>query len=475
MTIYDAAMAAVLILGMVRGAWRGITWQLASIGSLGLGYLFAYPISAQIAPMLPGPPEATRAMAMAAAYAVVSGGVFAAAWMVRGTIRRLRFEAYDRHLGMMLGGVEGVGVAILLTLLTVSIAPNTREPIFASPSGRVMGGVVSALGPILPGEVRKSLEPFWNGRPSEAQVIITDEEARAHERRLSADPSSTTLAAGESATVPALDDSVRPAAGTAPVIAEADGRPAPIKTPAAPRAPGPAEAPAATAPRSILDAVVESGKQKAEQFVVETLDSDPDQKAATLRELVEKDKARLRDTFSEVVGGTTRSVTNQVSEAVDATKQDLSNQISGAVDATRQELTNQVSEAVDTTRQNLTNQVSEAVDATRQNVSRQIQNQAGQLQKQVQNQAGRIQGKARELQGQVNQAQTQINQARGRVNQARQQFEQGVDSAVNRGQQQVERAVEGAISQQLQRLGVPRPSPAPAPTPAPAPSRIPQP
>ncbi len=79
MTIYDAAMAVVLIGGMIRGAWRGITWQLASIGSLALGYLFAYPISAQIAPLLPGTPEMTRALSMAVAYAVVSGGVFGAA------------------------------------------------------------------------------------------------------------------------------------------------------------------------------------------------------------------------------------------------------------------------------------------------------------------------------------------------------------------------------------------------------------
>lgn len=467
MTIYDAAMAAVLILGMARGAWRGITWQLASIGSLALGYLFAYPISAQIAPMLPGPPEATRAMAMAAAYAVVSGGVFAAAWMVRGTIRRLKFEAYDRHLGMMLGGVEGVGVAILLTLLTVSIAPNTREPIFASPSGRVVGGVVNALGPVLPGEVRKSLEPFWNGSAAkESQVVVTDEETRAHERRLGAKLAPPTPAEGESATIPALDDSVQPA--SALTTAGPNGPPAAPRAQAAAQAQTQAQAQSAS-PRSILDAVVESGKQKAEQFVVETLDSDPDQKAATFRELVDKDKARLRDTFEDVVGGTTRSVTNQVSEAVGATRQNLTNQVAEAVDTTRQELTNQVTETVDTTRQKLTNQVAEAVDATRQNVSRQIQNQAGQLQRRVQNEAGRVQGKAQELQGQVNRAQTQINQARGRVNQTRQQLERGVDGAINRGQQQVERAVEGAINQQLQRFGVPQPQPQPAPAPVKAP------
>lgn len=459
MTIYDAAMAAVLILGMARGAWRGITWQLASIGSLLLGYLFAYPISSQIAPLLPGPPEATRAMAMAGAYAIVSGGVFAAAWTVRNTIRRLKFEAYDRHLGMMLGGVEGVGVAILLTLLTVSLAPNTRGPIFDSASGRVVGGVVNAISPILPGEVRKTLEPYWTGQPADAQIVARDEgEAVAvaeTEAESEAGANVQTVAELDPPapldSPPALDDSVQPAA--APMAAQADGRPAP-------RVAGPPQPPANPSPRSVFDAVVETGKQKAEQFVVETLDSDPDQKAASFRELVDKDKARLQNAFSDVVGGTVQGFSNQVNEAVDATRQDLSNQFTGAVDATRQ---------------HLSNQVTGAVDATRQNVTRQVQDQAGQLQRQVQNQANRMQGKARDLQGQATRAQNQINQAQGQINQARRQFEQGVDGAVNRGQQQIGRAVEGAINQQFQRLGIPQPAPAPAPAPVPAPSPIPQP
>ena len=477
MTIYDAAMAAVLIAGMVRGAWRGITWQLASIGSLLLGYLFAYPISAQIAPMLPGPPEATRAMAMAGAYAVVSGGVFAAAWMVRGTIRRLRFEAYDRHLGMMLGGVEGVGVAILLTLLTVSIAPKTRGPIFDSPSGRVVGGVVNALGPVLPGEVRKTLEPFWNGPSAEAQVVADDGAVA------DADPDPEIQARAELdppalpplESVPALDDAVQPA--SAPAVSGAQGQPQP-----APRVPGPPQPPTAPSPRSVLDAVVERGKQNAERFVVETLDSDPEQKAASFRELIEKDKARLQSAVTDVVGGTAQNLTNQVSEAVDATRQDLTNQLTGAVDATRQNLTNQVSEAVDATRQNVSRQVQNQTGQLQKQVQnqtgqlqKQVQNQTGQLQQQVQNQAGRIQGKARELQGQVNRAQNQMNQTQERVNQARRRFEREVDGAIQRGQQQIGRAVEGAINQPLQRLGVPEPAPAPAPAPVPAPSRIPQP
>src|SRR5215208_4215519 len=125
MTPYDAAMIGVMVAGMVWGAWRGITWQLASIASLILGYVFAHPLSAQLAPHFPGEPVVARALAMLVAYAIVSGGVFAVAWLIRATLRQLKFEAYDRHLGMVLGGLEGAMVGIVVTLFVSSLVPST--------------------------------------------------------------------------------------------------------------------------------------------------------------------------------------------------------------------------------------------------------------------------------------------------------------------------------------------------------------
>ncbi len=412
MTIYDAAMAAVLIAGMVRGAWRGITWQLASIGSLVLGYMFAFPISAQIAPMLPGPPETTRAMSMAAAYAVVSGAVFAAAWMVRGTIRKLKFEAFDRHLGMMLGGVEGAGVGILATLLIVSLSPNTRGPIFASPTGRVVGSVMNTLGPVLPGEVRKILEPFWGEQAASVQTIANDNSTvadSAPEVQAQAGLSPLTLPPLEA--IPARDASVQPV--SAPAVARPTGPNAVAKTPV--DAADESELPS---PRSVFDAVVERGKQKAEQFVAESLDTDTEQKAASLRELVEKDKTRIQNAVSDVVSGTKQSLANQVTEAVDATKA------------------------------NLTNQVAETVGATKQNLTNQLQGKAGQLQ-----------GKAKEVQGRVNQARGQISQAQQQVNRARQKLDQGIDGTIRKGQKQVEQKIGDTINKQLERLGGLDPAP----------------
>jgi membrane protein required for colicin V production len=307
MTIYDAAMAVVLVGGLIRGAWRGITWQLASIGSLVLGYLFAYPISAQIAPLLPGPAEATRAMSMAAAYAVVAGGVFAVAWMVRGAIHKLKFDAFDRHLGMMLGGVEGAAVGILLTLLVVSVSPNTREPIFSSPSGKVVATVMNALGPVLPGEVRRILEPFWNNAVGTAAQAVADQDEEPSPT--ADDPASPAIAPETPAVASSKPQPATPAgrrdAAVLPAAAQVVVKPA-AATPAQ------AQADAATSARSVLDSLVDKGKQAVEQVVVESLDTDPDQKAGSFRELVDKDRKRIQDAVTGVVGGVKQNVTKQV-------------------------------------------------------------------------------------------------------------------------------------------------------------------
>jgi membrane protein required for colicin V production len=161
MTPYDIAMAAVIVAGMIWGAWRGITWQLASILSLVLGYAVAVPMSAQVAPHFPGQPIVARSLAMLALYIGVSAAVFGVAWSIRATLRRWKFEAYDRHLGMILGGLEGALLGVVVTVFVVGLAPQSRTPILTSPSGKAVDRALKVAQPALPAEVRKMLEPFW--------------------------------------------------------------------------------------------------------------------------------------------------------------------------------------------------------------------------------------------------------------------------------------------------------------------------
>jgi uncharacterized membrane protein required for colicin V production len=160
LTIYDAAMAGVVVAGMVWGAWRGVTWQLASIASLILGYIASHQLSPQVASSFGSDPVIARTLAMMAIYAVVSGGVFLVAWIFRAILRKMKFEAFDRHLGMLLGGLEGAILGTVVTFFVVSLAPQTRDPIYTSPSGRLVASVINTIGPTLKAEAGDALAPF---------------------------------------------------------------------------------------------------------------------------------------------------------------------------------------------------------------------------------------------------------------------------------------------------------------------------
>ena len=170
MTAYDGVMIGLVVAGMIWGSIRGFSWQMASIASLVVGYTCAHHVSAYMLPFLamyqPGDPAMQRGASMLLAYLVVSGGAFLAAWSLRGTLRKMKFEAFDRHLGVLLGGVEGALLGVIGTLFVVSLAPNAREPIFSSHAGHVVARVMDAAGPVLPGEVRQAIAPYWGGVPS---------------------------------------------------------------------------------------------------------------------------------------------------------------------------------------------------------------------------------------------------------------------------------------------------------------------
>lgn len=263
MTYYDAAMIGIVIAGMVWGAIRGITWQVASIASLVLGYTLAHTLSGPLSSHFPGEPVVARSLAMLAIYAAVSGGVFLIAWIVRTTLRKLKFEAYDRHLGMLLGGLEGAMIGLVATLFVVSLAPSTRAPIFSSPTGKVVSQVMATIGPVLPPEARNALAPFLTGTPSEASVAEQPVEESA----------------GDTHAIPPLFAEGTPPGGTAATVP----------------------------PPSSLKQVVQEGEQQINQAIGGTASNSP-----PLDEAVRQSGKRI----SQAIGGSATNPPQSLNEAV---------------------------------------------------------------------------------------------------------------------------------------------------------------
>lgn len=160
MTVYDLLMISVMLIGGVVGAWKGITLQLATIGSLAAGYLVAWPLSATLAEKFPGPPGMARGLALMVSYAAVSAAVFFAAQIIRTIIKRAGMGSYDRHLGMMTGAFSGAALVLAGTLAFVAAVPEARAGVWDTTTGRVAGLVWAEIRPAVPEDVRAKVEPL---------------------------------------------------------------------------------------------------------------------------------------------------------------------------------------------------------------------------------------------------------------------------------------------------------------------------
>lgn len=262
MTTYDAVMAGIILLGMVFGFLRGATWQVAGITSIVLGYVLAHPLSAMLAPHFPGEALVARGASMAAIYAAVSSGVFLAAWGVRATLRKMQFEAYDRHLGMILGGIEGAMLGTVVTLFVTSLVPATRSEIFGSITGHGVCRVLTAMGPVLPDEFRTALCPYLEKSGAMAEVAAIRDNAT-----FGADPADGGAAdAGATADGPpasdlSTDETPVVAASRAPAGSQAVAR-APVVTTHPAPAPATTAAEAARGEDGSLDGLIERGEER---------------------------------------------------------------------------------------------------------------------------------------------------------------------------------------------------------------------
>ncbi len=157
---YDAIVICILLFATIRGAMKGLVWQLAVIASLVFCFVFAGSMSLALAPYIGVEPPLNRWIAMFALYAIFSFVAFGAARLIREWLDAVKFTEYDRHLGAVFGFVKGAVFALFVTFFTVTLSANFREHALHSQSGRAAAIVMDRLHPVMPVELHDVLEPY---------------------------------------------------------------------------------------------------------------------------------------------------------------------------------------------------------------------------------------------------------------------------------------------------------------------------
>ncbi len=157
---FDLAVAIVLLITTIRGAIRGVFWELATVGAIVLCFAFAQQLSARIAPHVPLGEPLNRWVSLLALYVLFSFVSFSVARVLRGFVEKLRFREYDRHLGAIVGLLKGVVLLLLVTCFLVTIVPASRDVVLRSRSGRIAAVILEAIHPALPEGIHEILHPY---------------------------------------------------------------------------------------------------------------------------------------------------------------------------------------------------------------------------------------------------------------------------------------------------------------------------
>lgn len=157
----DLALAALLLLSVGIGLWRGLVFEVMSLAGWVVAYFAAAPLAPLVQELLPVSvtggmgPAALNIVALALAFFAVLIVWSLATRLVKALIHATPLSAVDRLGGAGFGALRGVFIALLLVLV-IGASPLAESATWrASRVAPVLSGVLRDLGPLLPEPVAR--------------------------------------------------------------------------------------------------------------------------------------------------------------------------------------------------------------------------------------------------------------------------------------------------------------------------------
>jgi membrane protein required for colicin V production len=157
---YDLVMLGILAVAALLGYFKGMVWQLAWIAGIFASSYIALRFGGPLAPFFGQQAPWNRFTAMLALYAATSIGVWLVFRVISGAINAIHLSAFDHQLGLLLGLAKGALLCVVITFFAVTLAPNYRNQIVASKSGRLVAELIVRADTYLPKELHDTVDPF---------------------------------------------------------------------------------------------------------------------------------------------------------------------------------------------------------------------------------------------------------------------------------------------------------------------------
>jgi membrane protein required for colicin V production len=170
----DLAFAAVLLISIGIGLWRGLIFEVMSLAGWVVAYFAASPLAPVVEDLLPVSmtskfgPAALHVVALAIAFFFVLLVWSLASRLVKTLIHATPLSVVDRLGGAGFGALRGVFIALLLVLI-IGASPLAESSTWrASRAAPVLTGVLQDAAPLLPEPVARFISRSMT--PSEADA-----------------------------------------------------------------------------------------------------------------------------------------------------------------------------------------------------------------------------------------------------------------------------------------------------------------
>jgi len=154
----DLALAALLLMSIGIGLWRGLVFEVMSLAGWVVAYFAAAPLAPVVEPLLPEGkfgPAVVHMVSLALAFVFVLIVWSLATRLVKTLIHATPLSVVDRLGGAGFGALRGVIVALLLVLV-IGASPIAQSATWqASRAAPVLCGVLRDLTPLLPEPVAR--------------------------------------------------------------------------------------------------------------------------------------------------------------------------------------------------------------------------------------------------------------------------------------------------------------------------------
>jgi membrane protein required for colicin V production len=158
---YDIVMLVVLAVATTFGLWKGLAWQIASLGSIFASYFVAYQLRGPVSTLISADPPWNVFAAMLILYVATSAIIWIAFHVVSGFIDRVKLKEFDRQLGAIFGLAKGILLCVVITLFGVTVlGEGHRESIIHSRSGYYIAVLLDKAHGVMPAEIHEVLEPY---------------------------------------------------------------------------------------------------------------------------------------------------------------------------------------------------------------------------------------------------------------------------------------------------------------------------